>query len=59
MAMAVEPEAMIMELSMYWAMGAFFQMSIKLLHWAWMGNTVPLTEKISARLFRAVQNMTK
>ena len=59
MAMTVEPPAMIRELSMYRAMGAFFQMSMKLLHRGWMGKTVPLAEKISERLFRAVQNMAK
>ena len=48
-----------MEFIMYWAMGALSQMSTKLDHRATWGSTVPLTEKISPRLFKAVQNMTK
>ena len=59
MAMAVEPAAMMMELTMYLAMGAFFQMSMKLDHIVTLGKMLPSIAKISARLFRAVQTMTK
>ena len=48
-----------MEFSMYLAMGALDQMSTKFDHIYLMGNTVPLMLKISSRLFRAVQNITK
>ena len=58
MAMTVEPPAMRMELSMYLAMGARLQMSMKLDHRAVMGRMV-LPPKISLRLFRAVQSMAK
>ena len=59
MAMAVEPPAMMTELSIYLAMGAFCQMSTKLDHIATLGKMVPSMAKISARLFKAVQTMTK
>ena len=59
MAMAVEPAAMITELSIYFAMGAFTQMSAKFDHMTLMGRMVPCMAKISSRLFRAVQTMTK
>ena len=59
MAMAVEPLAMTMELSMYFAMGAFTQISAKFDHMTLMGKMVPCMAKISSRLLRAVQTMTK
>ena len=59
MAMTVEPPAIRKELSMYLAMGARLQMSIKLDHRAVMGRTVPAVEKISSRLFKAVHSMAK
>ena len=59
MAMAVDPAAMTMELSMYLAIGAFCQMSIKFDHMTLIGKIVPLMAKISDRLLRAVQAMTK
>ena len=59
MAMAVEPLAMMMELSIYLAMGAFTQMSAKFDHMTFMGKIVPFMAKISSRLFSAVQTMTK
>ena len=59
MAMAVEPKAMIMELTIYFAMGAFCQISAKLLHMALMGISFPSMEKISGRVFRAVVSITK
>ena len=59
MAMTVEPLATRMELSRYRAIGARSQMSMKLVHNAVTGRMVPWGLKISARLFRAVQNMAK
>ena len=59
MAMAVEPAAMMTELTMYLAMGALTQMSAKLDHRALMGKNLPSMAKISLRLFRAVVNITK
>ena len=59
MAISVEPPAIRTELSRYFAIGARFQMSMKLDQTAVIGRTVPFMEKISARLFSAVQNMTK
>ena len=59
MAIRVEPPAMQMELIMYLPMGASFQMSTKFCHSHSLGNTAPLAEKISLRLFSAVVNMTK
>ena len=43
----------------YWAMGARLQMSMKLDHRAVTGRMVPLEEKISTRLFRAVHSIAK
>ena len=59
MAITVDPPAMSTELSKYLAMGARLQISIKLDHMAVIGRMVPLGEKISTRLLRAVQNMAK
>ena len=59
MAIRVEPPAMRMEFSMYFAMGARDQISAKFIHMYLRGNTVPFMLKISSRLFRAVVNMTK
>ena len=59
MAMMVEPPAIMTELSIYLAMGARLQMSMKLDHRAVMGRTVPAAEKISSRLFSAVHSMAK
>ena len=58
-AIRVEPPAIRIEFSIYSPMGARVQISTKLDHRALMGRIVPSTEKISARLFRAVQNITK
>ena len=59
MAMMVDPPAMRKELSIYRPMGARLQISMKLDHRAVTGRMVPLEEKISTRLFRAVVNMAK
>ena len=58
MAMMVDPPAMRTEFSMYLAMGARLQMSMKLDHRGTTGRTVP-PEKISTRFFRAVHSMAK
>ena len=58
-AIIVEPPAIKMEFIMYFAMGALLQISAKLDHRAFFGNTVPLAENISERSFREVQNMAK
>ena len=58
MAMRVEPLAMRTELSIYWAMGARLQMSMKLDQRAVTGR-MEFPEKISTRFFRAVHSMAK